>query len=154
MAHTFQKLRDELRADPDAAPYLEQERLAMRDALVLADLRERRATRRQRDAGVTEEDALDVTNIEHEEDAYLATLSRYIEVLGGHLEVTAVFPDQSIRLVPATSGSLSVRKPYPTVTMNFGNEITQSTVCQSSRVDRPIPRVPRLSGPAHAMAGC
>ena len=41
------------------------------------------------------------TSIEHEEDVYLSTLRESIELLGGHLEINAVFPDRTVTLVPA-----------------------------------------------------
>jgi len=49
-------------------------------------------------------DALDVSqanisHIERQEDMYLSTLGCYVAALGGHLHVTAVFPDGSISLV-------------------------------------------------------
>ena len=34
-----------------------------------------------------------------ESDDYLATLARYVAALGGHLEVRAVFPDETITLL-------------------------------------------------------
>ena len=40
----------------------------------------------------------------HEGDVYLSTLMRYVAALGGHLEVRAVFADETITLL-RTSGS-------------------------------------------------
>ncbi|CCF82780.1 hypothetical protein NITHO_1560008 [Nitrolancea hollandica Lb] len=34
-----------------------------------------------------------VSRTEHHDDLYLSMLSSYVAALGGHLEVTAVFPD-------------------------------------------------------------
>ena len=66
--------------------------------LTLHDLRER--------MGVTQEElarALDVSQTnasktEHEQDMYISTIGKYVEALGGKLELCAVFPDQAIRL--------------------------------------------------------
>ncbi len=38
--------------------------------------------------------------LEYDEGVYLAALREDIKVLGGELEVKAVFPDQTIKLVP------------------------------------------------------
>lgn len=71
----------------------------MRDVLKLADLRS--------DLGLTQKNVAEklnvsqsnVSRIEHEEDIYLSTLTDYIEALGGHLEVAAVFPDRTVKLM-------------------------------------------------------
>jgi len=39
-----------------------------------------------------------VSRVEHERDVYFSTLLSYVEALGGQLEMTAIFPDQRIRL--------------------------------------------------------
>jgi len=39
-----------------------------------------------------------VSQIEHQDNIYLRTLSSYIEALGGQLEVRAVFPDETVVL--------------------------------------------------------
>jgi hypothetical protein len=41
----------------------------------------------------------DGSGIEQEEDLYLSILGRYVEALGGHLEVRAVFPEETINLL-------------------------------------------------------
>lgn len=59
----------------------------------LADLRESRGlTQLQlaRRLGVTQ---VNVSRIERAEDTQLSTISRYVEALGGHLELRAVFED-------------------------------------------------------------
>jgi hypothetical protein len=40
-----------------------------------------------------------VSRIEQEEDVYLSTLARYIAALGGHLEVLAVFPEETVTVL-------------------------------------------------------
>jgi predicted transcriptional regulator len=42
-----------------------------------------------------------VSRIEHEDDLRVSTLSRYIDALGGQIEVHAVFPDQAVTLISA-----------------------------------------------------
>jgi hypothetical protein len=40
-----------------------------------------------------------VSRIEQEEDVYLSTLARYVAALGGHLEVLAVFPEETVTVL-------------------------------------------------------
>ncbi len=62
------------------------------------------AVRRRR--GVSETalgDALEASESgrarEQQEDVYLDTVARYVAALGGHLEVRAVFPDETITVL-------------------------------------------------------
>lgn len=41
----------------------------------------------------------EVSKIEHRADLYVSTLRRYIEALGGQLEITARFPDGAVNIV-------------------------------------------------------
>lgn len=40
----------------------------------------------------------EVSKIEHRTDIRVRTLVEYVEALGGHLEIRAVFPDRQIRI--------------------------------------------------------
>jgi transcriptional regulator with XRE-family HTH domain len=40
----------------------------------------------------------EVSKIEHRTDICISTLIEYIEALGGHLEIRAVFPDREVRI--------------------------------------------------------
>jgi DNA-binding XRE family transcriptional regulator len=94
----FAELRKKLRAKAGAKAAIEQHRLAMKDALVLADLREARDATQTDVAealGVTQPN---VSRVEHEEDVYLSTLRGYVEALGGTLEIRAVFSDETVLL--------------------------------------------------------
>jgi hypothetical protein len=94
MAHKFSKLRDPLMADPVNRIRVETITRAMRDALEFTQLRE------NRDASYTGN-----RRIEHEEDLYLSTLSAYVAEMGGRLELRAVFPDETVEVVPAATTS-------------------------------------------------
>ena len=37
-----------------------------------------------------------VSRIEHQTDVYLSTLRSFIEAMGGHLELSAIFPDGTV----------------------------------------------------------
>ncbi len=61
-------------------------------------------------------DRLDVTQesisqIERgEADVRLSTLSRYVEALGGHLEVRAAFPEETVALTVGNAGTMRRRR--------------------------------------------
>lgn len=40
----------------------------------------------------------EVSKIEHRADICVSTLVEYVEALGGHLEIVAVFPDRQVRI--------------------------------------------------------
>jgi len=40
----------------------------------------------------------EVSKIEHRTDICVSTLIEYVEALGGHLEIRAVFPDREVRI--------------------------------------------------------
>ncbi|MGE3596971.1 MAG: transcriptional regulator [Dehalococcoidia bacterium] len=107
----FRDLVAHIDADPIARAEIEAEKRAMEDIIALAELRERRAATLSADAGAFDNLQPSVvlleSQIDGEGDIYLSTLRYYVEALGGRLEITAVFPDESIRLVPATIESES-----------------------------------------------
>jgi hypothetical protein len=52
-----------------------------------------------------------VSRIERREDLFLSTLVEYIEALGGHLEIAAIFDDERIPLV--MSDERTAEAPVP-----------------------------------------
>jgi DNA-binding XRE family transcriptional regulator len=77
----------------------------------LNDLRRRRGLSQAQIAKALEVSQPNVSRIEQEDDLYLSTLSRYVAALGGHLEVRAVFPDESITLLRDSGPSVSSTRP-------------------------------------------
>jgi DNA-binding XRE family transcriptional regulator len=67
--------------------------------LRLAEVRHRRGVSQATIARALEVSQPNVSRIEQEDDVYLSTLARYIAALGGHLEVQAVFPDETITVL-------------------------------------------------------
>ncbi len=65
----------------------------------LAELRHRRGVSQATIAAALEVSQPNVSRIEREEDVYLSTLARYVAALGGHLEVLAVFPDETVTVL-------------------------------------------------------
>jgi transcriptional regulator with XRE-family HTH domain len=67
--------------------------------LRLSELRSRRGLSQSAIAEALAVSQPNISRIEQEDDVYLSTLSRYVAALGGHLEVRAVFPDETITLL-------------------------------------------------------
>ena len=49
-------------------------------------------------ADLLEASQLEVSRIEHRTDLYVSTLRRYVEAMGGELDIVARFPDGSVRI--------------------------------------------------------
>ena len=94
----FKNLRDQLRSTPAGRAAVEREQHIARDMIKLSQLREARGVTQAELARAWETSQANVSRVEHEEDFYLSTLRSYVAALGGRLEITAVFPDQSITL--------------------------------------------------------
>ncbi len=98
MAEPYRKLRKHIRSDPEAAAEIAVYKAAMEEAVRLADLRQKRGVTQQQLADALEVSQRRVSGIEHQSDLYLSTLKDYVEMLGGELELTAVFPEARVRL--------------------------------------------------------
>ncbi len=66
---------------------------AMLAEMPLAELRQARALTQATLAELLETSQPDVSKIEKRTDMYLSTLRRYVEVMGGELEIVVRFPD-------------------------------------------------------------
>lgn len=97
----FRELADKIYADPVRRSRMETRRRALDLALALYDLRQRGEGDHEQSTHEGQGLSGDSCSIEHEEDFYLSTLRDYITEFGGRLEVTAVFPDSRVTLVPA-----------------------------------------------------
>jgi transcriptional regulator with XRE-family HTH domain len=102
----FDELRKQIDSHPARRANVEEHKAAM-----LSELR--------RKLDLTQAivaDRLDVTqeNISHiergEADVRLSTLSRYVEALGGHLEIRAAFPEETVALSVGTAATMRRRR--------------------------------------------
>lgn len=74
-------------------------RRLMQAEVQLSELRSRRGLSQAALAEALSVSQPNVSRIEQEEDVYLSTLARYVAALGGHLEVQAVFPEETVTLL-------------------------------------------------------
>ena len=83
---------------PDARKRVDEIKRAMQLEIALAELRELRGATQAQVADSLGTSRPNVGRIESEIDVRLSTLERYVEALGGKLEIHAVFDDADIKL--------------------------------------------------------
>ena len=150
MSKRFNNLRAQIDADPQRRERVEQYKRAIRDALALAELRESRRVTQQELAGALGVSQANVSRIERGEDLYLSTLSNYVAALGGHLEVTAVFPEGRVAVMmpgeePSAMDHSGADRPYQPQGYDEGKKGYQPTV-------NPPPKNPPQGGSGIAPA--
>ncbi len=93
----FNELRERARArDPDWDANVAERQRAIEDALALAELRQSRHVTQVQLAEQLGISQGNVSRLEARSDVYLSTLRSYVEALGGHLEIAAVFGDERV----------------------------------------------------------
>ncbi len=98
---SFEILRRKVRAKPERARRVAEHKRAILDALALAEAREGRNVTQKELAEILGVTQANISRIEREDDVYLSTLRKYVEALGGHLEIAAVFPEKTFTLAPS-----------------------------------------------------
>lgn len=96
MARTWRTIRGQR---PLNEGQVAADRRLMDAELQLAEARRRRGVSQALIAEALEVSQPNVSRIEQQDDVYLSTLARYVAALGGHLEVLAVFPEETITLL-------------------------------------------------------
>jgi DNA-binding XRE family transcriptional regulator len=81
---------------PQDEPHIQRVREAMRAELRLAELRKHRGASQAKIAKRLEVSQSNVSQLERGDDVKLSTLASYVKALGGHLELSAVFEDETI----------------------------------------------------------
>jgi predicted transcriptional regulator len=95
----FDVLRQRARArDPEWDANVAERVRAIEDALALAELRQSRHVTQVQLAETLGISQGNVSRLEARSDVYLSTLRSYVEALGGHLEIAAVFGDELVRV--------------------------------------------------------
>jgi transcriptional regulator with XRE-family HTH domain len=96
MSKSFNILREKL---PVASRQRieKQVQLALKD-MPLAELRQARQFTQQQIAKTLKIKQASVSKMENQTDMYLSTIRKYIEAMGGELEIIAKFPEGSIKV--------------------------------------------------------
>lgn len=98
MATHVNEIRKRRPLDDEGRRQVDAMKRAMRLEIALAELREMRGVSQSDVAAQLATSRPNVSRIEHEVDIRLSTLERYVEALGGRLEIHAVFDDQDVKL--------------------------------------------------------
>lgn len=96
----FSDLSAEVRKRPGAAAEIDARKHAIIAAVRLAELREQMGKTQTQLAEVMGMTQANVSRIERSDNLYLSTLADYVDALGGHIEVNAVFDDDVVSLGP------------------------------------------------------
>jgi transcriptional regulator len=97
-SRSLKDIRAKRPLSPDARKRVDDIKRAMQLEIALAELRELRGATQTNIADSLGTSRPNVGRIENEIDVRLSTLERYVEALGGKLEIHAVFDDADIKL--------------------------------------------------------
>lgn len=94
-----------------SAQRVERSKAVLELEVRLAELRELRGASQALLAEALSVTQPNISRIEREEDLRISTLERYVEALGGELEVRASFPDTVVTLKPSGTRIASAKRP-------------------------------------------
>jgi len=96
MATKFSTLREKM--DPERRERIRKRTEELLAELPLQELRQARALSQQELAEVLGLNQATVSMLERRTDMYLSSLRRFVEAMGGKLEISASFPDGKVRI--------------------------------------------------------
>jgi transcriptional regulator with XRE-family HTH domain len=96
MARNFNELRAKM--SPERRALNEAEAKRMLREMPLDELRAARHLTQEHLAELLRINQASVSKMERRTDMYIGTLSKFIEAMGGQLEIRAVFPDGAVRI--------------------------------------------------------
>lgn len=96
----FSDLSDEVRKRPGAAEEIDARKRAIIAAVRLNELRKQCGQTQAQLADLLGMTQANVSRIERSDNLYLSTLADYVDALGGHIEINAVFDDDVVSLGP------------------------------------------------------
>lgn len=96
MAKQFRDLRAKM--SPESQARAREKATAMMAELPLAELRKARHLSQEQLAAELAVKQPAIAKIEKKTDMYISTLRRFVEAMGGELEISAHFPDGDVRI--------------------------------------------------------
>jgi len=96
MAKSFKDLRNKMA--PEAQRVSRLKATVMLQAMPLSELRLARKLSQEQMAAQLNVKQAAVSKLERRTDMYISTLRGFIEAMGGHLEITAEFPEGSVKI--------------------------------------------------------
>jgi len=102
MAKSFRRLIEELPTERRERIEAQKQAL-MKECELLKALRQNRQVSQRQLAELMGIRQASVSKIENQDDMRLSTLRRYVEALGGELEIRVRFPDRDVSLDPTSA---------------------------------------------------
>ena len=96
MATKFQKIRESMA--PERQERIRKRTQELLDELPLQELRQARELSQEELAEVLGLNQATISKLERRTDMYLSSLRRFVEAMGGELEITANFPEGRVRI--------------------------------------------------------
>ena len=96
MANKFSRLREKM--SPARKVRVAARTAQLLEEMPLQELRQARQYSQESLASALETSQSSISKLERRVDVYVSTLRRYIESMGGELEIIATFPDGSVRI--------------------------------------------------------
>ena len=96
MATKWRTIREKM--DPERQERIRKRTEELLAELPLQELRQARALSQQELAEVLGLNQATVSKLERRTDMYLSSLRRFVEAMGGELEISASFPDGKVRI--------------------------------------------------------
>jgi len=96
MAKPFKNLTDKM--SPESRERAKAKTQAMLKEMPLHELRNARSLTQKQMAESMNIKQASVSKMEKRTDIYISTLKRFINAMGGHLDITAHFPDGSVKI--------------------------------------------------------
>ena len=96
MATQFKKIREKM--SPERQERIQARTQELLDEMPLQELRQARALSQEELAEVLGLNQATISKLERRTDMYLSSLRRFVEAMGGELEISANFPDGKVRI--------------------------------------------------------
>lgn len=96
MAKSFNVLKEKL--SPESRKRVEERVKLALEEMPLAELRQARQLTQQQLAEILHVKQASVSKMESQTDMYISTMRKYIEAMGGELEIIAKFPDGNVKV--------------------------------------------------------
>ncbi len=96
MANKFEELRNKM--SPAARTRTNEITRRLLAEMPLQELRQARALSQEQLAEILQIEQASVSKMERRTDMYISTLRKFIEAMGGELDITARYPEGSVRL--------------------------------------------------------
>ena len=96
MARKFSELTQNF--SPERRQRIEEKKAALREEMSLAEIRAALFLTQSTLAETMDVGQAEISKIEGRTDVFISTLRRFINAMGGELEINAVFPDRTIEI--------------------------------------------------------